>query len=107
MEQNIGKYTIKMFILLDSPPANANHYSVKSKPHILILDRYGFYSTWQFFDFCWKRNIHPICLPANSAHILQSLDIELFCHLFRCYSNQLVISVRVGGNVIRMEQFSK
>jgi len=77
----------------------------KGKPHILILDGHGSHLTWQFFNFCLERNIHPICLPVECTHILQPLDVELFGPLSHCYSNELDIWVRKGGNAIKKGQF--
>jgi len=107
MEQNFEKYTIKMFVPLDWPPAHANYYSAKGEPHILILDGHEPYLTWQFFDFRLKRNIHPICLPAHSTHILQPLDVGLFGPPSHCYCNELDIWVRKGGNGIKKAQIYK
>jgi len=107
VELNFEKYTIKMFVPLDWPPAHATYHSAKGKPHILILDGYGSHPTWQFFDFCLKSNIHSICLPAHSEYILQPLDVGLFGPLYFCYSNELDIWVRKGGNAIKKEHFYK
>jgi len=105
VEQNFEKYTIKMFVPLDWPSAHANYYSAKGKPWILILDVHGSNLTWQFFDFCMNRNIHPICLPAHSTHILEPVDVGLFRPLSRWYSNELDKYVRKGGNALKKGQF--
>ena len=107
MEQNVEKYTIKMFVQLDRPSAHANYYSAKGKPHILILDGYGFHLTRQFFDFYLQRNIRPICLPVHSTHILSPLDVGLFGSLSCDYSNELDLLVRKEGNAIKKGQFYK
>jgi len=83
------------------------NYSAKGKPCILILDGHGSHLTRQFFDFCLKSNIPPICLPAHSTHILQPVDVGLFGPLLHCYSNELDIWVRKGGNAIKKGQFYK
>jgi len=79
----------------------------KGKPHIRILDGHDSHLTWQFFDFCLKKKIHPICLPAHSSHILQPLEVGLFCPHCCCYSNELDIWVRKGGNATKRGQFYK
>jgi hypothetical protein len=105
VEQNFEKYTTKMFVPMDWTPGHANYYSAKGKLRILILDGHGCYHTWQFLDFCLKRNIHPICLPSHSTHILQPQEVGLFGPVSRCYSNELDICDRIGGNAIKKGQF--
>jgi len=107
VEQKFEQYTIKMIVPCDWPPVHADYYSVKDKRYIEILDGHGSHLTWQFFDFCLKRNIHPICLPAHSTHIFQQLDVGLFGLLLCCYSNELDIWVRKRGNAIKKGQFYK
>jgi len=46
VEQNFEKYTAKMFVPSDWPPAHADYYIAKGEPRILILDGYDSHPIW-------------------------------------------------------------
>ena len=107
LERNFEKYTKDIYVLPKLLPGSADHYSANGQPRILILYGHGSHLTWEFFDFCLKRNIHPVCLPSHSTHILQPLDVSLFGPLSRTYGDQLDEWVRKGGNAIKKGQFHR
>lgn len=53
---------------------------------LLILDGHRSQITVDFVDYCEQNNIIVYCLPANSAHLLQPLDVCLFSPLQHHYS---------------------
>ena len=48
--------------------------------HLLVLDGYGSHLTPESDGLCGANNIISICMPANSSHLLQSLDVACFPH---------------------------
>lgn len=55
-------------------------YSTKSQVgdwRLLLLDGHECHLTWEFLDFCERpeNKIIPFCLPPNSTHLLQPLDV--------------------------------
>ena len=106
LERNFAKYTKDMQVLPKRPPGSADYYSANGEPHILILDGHGSHLTWEFSDFCLKRNIHPVCRPSHSIHILQPL-VGPSVPLSRQFSDQLGEWVRKGGYAIWKGQFHR
>ena len=47
------------------------------------------YVTYRVVLICIKNNILLICLPAHSSHILQPLDIGVYCHVKRVWRKLL------------------
>jgi len=106
-KRNSQEYTKDMYVQPNLCPANADSNSAKGEPQIPILYGHDSYLTWQFFDYCLKYNIHPMCLPSHSTHILQSLDVGLVGPLQHAKSEELDTWMRKGGNSIKKGQFHK
>ncbi|KAF8241280.1 hypothetical protein K440DRAFT_472827, partial [Wilcoxina mikolae CBS 423.85] len=68
--------------------------STKQQLCILVLDGHGSHLRYPCFDFCLKRNIHPICLSEHSIHILLPLDVGFFGNLTACYITKLDLWIR-------------
>ena len=47
-------------------------------PIVLIVDGHGSHKTWQVIEFCKNNKIELICLPPNTTHLLQVLDVKVF-----------------------------
>jgi len=48
------------------------------EPRLLIFDGHGSHITFSFIQFCIDHDIHLLCLPSHSTHLLQPLDMGLF-----------------------------
>ena len=67
---------------------------------LLVLDGHGSHLTPEFDDLCGANNIIPICMPANSSHLLQPLDVACFSPLKRAYHRLVEEKTRLGFNHI-------
>jgi len=57
---------------------------------ILVLDGHSSHTNnIMFIEPCIQQNIHLLCLPAHTTHILQLLDISLFSPLGSYYKQEL------------------
>lgn len=68
--------------------------------HLLVLDGHGSHLTPDFDDLCSANNIIPICMPANSSHLLQPLDVACFSPLKHAYHQLVEDKTRLGFNHI-------
>lgn len=59
------------------------------KPHLLIVDGHSSHVYWRVIQYALSRNIHMICLPPHSTHIMQPLDVGCFGVLSKAYKNGL------------------
>jgi hypothetical protein len=57
--------------------------------HILLLDGHGSHVTLKSIEICIQNNVVLVCLPAHSSHILQPLDVGVYCHVKRTWKNIL------------------
>ncbi|KAJ5798980.1 uncharacterized protein N7503_006485 [Penicillium pulvis] len=71
----------------------------RGRYRLLILDGHGSHLTPRFDQNCKENNIIPICMPAQSSHLLQPLDIGCFAMLKRSYYP------RLGYNHINKRDF--
>ena len=67
---------------------------------MLILDGHGSHLTLEFDRTCTKNKIIPICMPAHSLYLLQSLDVGCFAVLKRHYRQHVEQRIRLGFNHI-------
>ncbi|RPB05469.1 CENP-B protein, partial [Choiromyces venosus 120613-1] len=57
---------------------------------MLVLDGHSSHvNNIQFIEYYIAKNIHLICLPAHTTHILQPLDVGIFSPLATNYQNEL------------------
>jgi hypothetical protein len=56
---------------------------------MLILDGYGSHLTLDFISFCEEHKIVPFRLPPHTTHMLQPLDVVLFCSYKKEHRNVL------------------
>ena len=56
-----------------------------SRPGLLLLDGDGSHITMEFCQYALAHNIHIMCLPAHSTHLLQPLDVGIFGPLQHYY----------------------
>ena len=64
---------------------------------LLLLDGHDSHCTSQFIDFCYEKDIIPLCLPPHSTHLLQPLDIGIFGPLAKAYKKSIENNSRSGG----------
>ena len=54
--------------------------------HILFYDGHNSHLTYETFHFAKQYNVHIICLPPNSSHATQPLDVGVFKSVKQVYS---------------------
>jgi len=65
---------------------------------ILVLDGHSTHvENYEFIQHAIDHNIHLICLPSHSTHILQPLDVGIFSPLSTYYRQELEDRVRQQG----------
>ncbi|KAJ6258217.1 DDE-domain-containing protein [Drechslerella dactyloides] len=72
---------------------------------MLILDGHGSHVSTAFIDYCRQQRILLLCLPPHSTHYLQPLDVGLFSHYARAYSDAVSSFCRYGGTGIGKREF--
>ncbi|RPA76807.1 DDE-domain-containing protein, partial [Ascobolus immersus RN42] len=79
-----------------------HHFHVYTKPsdpsqhRLLILDGHNSHITVDSLEFCRRNNIHILCLPAHTTHLLQPLDVGMFRPLQRAYGKAVDDWSRTG-----------
>ena len=58
-------------------------------PVILFVDGHHSHIDLELIYTAKEHNVHLMCLPPNLTHIIQLLDVSVFCPLKRAYSNIL------------------
>ncbi|KAI9037480.1 transposase [Aspergillus affinis] len=87
---NSGKHWLKEHFIPYTKNRRTGQYS------LLVLDGHDSHLIPQFDDICRQYDIIPICMPANSSHLCQPLDIVCFSPLKSAYSNLIERLVRTG-----------
>jgi len=65
---------------------------------ILVLDGHSIHvENYEFVKYAIDHNIHLVCLPSHSTHILQPLDVGIFGLLRTYYKQELEDRVRQQG----------
>jgi hypothetical protein len=56
---------------------------IKKHPgcHILIIDGHSSHLSLQAIEICFNNNVKLLCIPAHSTHVLQPLDVGVYCHV--------------------------
>ena len=49
-----------------------------ARPVLLVLDGHGSHITIEVIEYARSNNIHMLCLPSHTSHILQPLDVGVF-----------------------------
>lgn len=65
-----------------------------NRHRLLIIDGHSSHLSIEFIEFCLNQNIHLLCLPSHSTHLLQPLDVGLFSPLKNYYCNLLDLWTR-------------
>ena len=52
--------------------------SIPPRPVLLIEDGHGFHITLDVIELSCTNDVHLLCLPSHTSHILQPLDIGVF-----------------------------
>ena len=65
------------------------------RPALLIYDGHASYIFMEVIEKAKQNDIHLLCLPSHSSHILQSLDVSVMSslksHFIRCAENSYLI----------------
>jgi hypothetical protein len=72
---------------------------------LLILDVHGSHGTPEFDQYCTQNRIISLCMPANTSHLLQPLDVGCFSPLKTAYRNEVGELARQGVFHIDKEEF--
>jgi len=65
---------------------------------MLVLDGHSSHvNNIEFIEYCIKMNIHLICLPGHTTHVLQPLDIGIFSPMGTSYRKELEDFLRDHG----------
>ena len=48
------------------------------RPVLLVLDGHGSHITIDVIEYARSKEIHLLCLPSHTSHILQPLDVGVF-----------------------------
>ena len=67
----------------------AYEYDGDPPPRCLIVDGHSSHLAWPVVKYALDHNIHMICLPSKSTHLLQPLDVSCFSSLQRAYESNL------------------
>ena len=70
-----------------------------NRPRLLILDGHGSQIMYEFVRYCDTHNIHLLCLPVHSTHLLQPLDVGLFSPYQHFYGLAVDDYMRSGQNI--------
>lgn len=71
-----------------------HHFHPLTKPtdpnehRLLFMDGHDSHLTYRTLQFCYQHNIHVICYPGHSTHLLQPLDVGVFSPLANAYKQQ-------------------
>ncbi|KAI1689247.1 DDE superfamily endonuclease [Pyrenophora tritici-repentis] len=72
---------------------------------LLIIDGHRSHQSLEFQELCKENNIHTLCMPPHSSHLLQPLDVGCFSPLKRAYSREVESLMRNHINHITKLEF--
>ncbi|ROL41877.1 Myb-like protein V [Anabarilius grahami] len=82
-------------------------YAPEERPLILIMDQHETHVSKDVIMYCRENKIEILCLPAQTTHILQPLDIAVFNPLKTAFSTMASRMGLVRGDlVVGKKQFS-
>lgn len=71
-------------------PSNSHDY------RLLIIDGHDSNITWEFIEHGIEHRIIALCLPPHATHLLQPLDVGIFCPFQHYYGRKVANAVRLG-----------
>lgn len=80
-------------------------YGPPDRYRLLVLNGDGSRLTARFDQICSQHKIIPICMPANSSHLLQPLEVACFAALKREYGRLVETQIRDGLDSIYYSVF--
>ncbi|RAQ93873.1 putative transposase [Stemphylium lycopersici] len=72
---------------------------------LLVIDGHESHQSLEFQELCKENNIHTLCMPPHSSHLLQPLDVGCFSPLKRTYSREVESLMRNHINHITKLEF--
>lgn len=80
---NLGLQWLKEVFELETCRPRSSHH------RLLLIDGHSSHLTLKFIEFALDHNIHLLCFPPHSTHVLQPLDVGIFGPLGTYYSNEV------------------
>lgn len=74
-------------------------------PKLLIFDGHSSHISIQLIELARNNNIHLICLPAHSSHVLQPLDVCVYKPVKTKWKELLNDYYSSGNNIVSKEDF--
>lgn len=68
---------------------HCNTHTQGGRARLLIVDGHASHVAYPVIDYALKQDIHVICLPSKSTHLLQPLDVGCFGILQKTYQKHL------------------
>uniref|UniRef100_A0A4W5MFY0 HTH CENPB-type domain-containing protein n=1 Tax=Hucho hucho TaxID=62062 RepID=A0A4W5MFY0_9TELE len=82
-------------------------HAPKERPLVLVVDHHKTHVSREVVKFCRENQVEVVCLPANTTHVLQPLDISVFGPLKTVLSrNAARLGLVQGDLVIGKKHFS-
>jgi hypothetical protein len=81
------------------------NYRTRGVYRLLIFDCYGCHTSSEFDLFCSEHKIITLCMPQDSSHLLQPLDVSCYPVLKKSYRRQIEEYMQVGINHIDKPNF--
>jgi hypothetical protein len=97
--REIGEHWLKEHFIPYIKDRRTGQYS------LLVLNGHDSHLTPQFDDIYRQNDVIPICMPANSSHLYQPLDVACFSPLKRAYSDLIKRLIQRGYHHIDKVDF--
>lgn len=78
---------------------------LKGKPRLLLLDGHNSHLSLDVVQYAMDNNIHLLCLPAHTTHLLQPLDVGVFRPLQNEYGKAVSQWTRDGNGRMSFASF--
>jgi hypothetical protein len=72
---------------------------------LLIIDGHESHNSTEFQQYCKDHKIVLLCMPANSSHLLQPLDVGCFAPLKKAYGDEVNKLMRNRINHVTKQEF--
>ena len=75
------------------------------RTHILIYDDHGSHVKGHFLKYYRQNKIHILLLPPHISHLVQPLDVDIFCPVKKVMTHQLGRILRTQFHKIEKREF--
>lgn len=80
-------------------------YEKEKEWKLLIVDGHGSHLTLKFLDLCEKYHFDLLCLPSNTTHLLQPLDLSVFRSFKEAWKENARKFLKLNGGNLKKENF--